>query len=274
MTRAAWERRVDALLGQTQSRSGLPGFTWKPGIATGGGKFETWQEVQPAIDALNGTPYNLLVDQTVASARMPTGHWNLGNGVWTVGGLPSNFIEDIPFDNGATISFGFITLNGVGWFSESTQPVCTGSGLSVLQIVFGTVDVNAGAAPFFNVASGSEIALALYGNTILGGGGPVIQAQAGGSAAVFAYDTVALVSSAFGVSAPGTGRLVYTDGILFESSNVPPTGWTFLPKSQGAQVTYMPGAPGHWAGTPPTNSSAAIDRMAAAIAGLLGMPIP
>jgi hypothetical protein len=38
--------------------------------------------------------------------------------------------------------------------------------------------------------------------------------------------------------------------------------------------SYSPGVPGNWAGLAPTNGAAAWDRIAAAVAGLLGGPIP
>jgi hypothetical protein len=41
-----------------------------------------------------------------------------------------------------------------------------------------------------------------------------------------------------------------------------------------ANLTYTPANPGHWAGTPPATQAEFNDRIAAAIAGLLGTPIP
>lgn len=38
--------------------------------------------------------------------------------------------------------------------------------------------------------------------------------------------------------------------------------------------TYAPAAPSNWAGAPPSTQDAALDRIAAAVRGLLGSPIP
>lgn len=41
-----------------------------------------------------------------------------------------------------------------------------------------------------------------------------------------------------------------------------------------AGETYTPATPGDWAGPPPATSAEAIDRLAAAVAGLLAAPVP
>lgn len=43
---------------------------------------------------------------------------------------------------------------------------------------------------------------------------------------------------------------------------------------QAAALSYTPGTPGDWAPTAPTTQGEALDRLATAVAGLLGGPIP
>ena len=44
--------------------------------------------------------------------------------------------------------------------------------------------------------------------------------------------------------------------------------------NQAGQFTYTPAAPADWVNPDPTTIAAAIDRLAAAVAGLLSAPIP
>lgn len=59
-----------------------------------------------------------------------------------------------------------------------------------------------------------------------------------------------------------------------------PANWSPVPTTIGgaldtlATKPYAAGAPADWSGAAPTNYAAAIDRLAAAVAGLLGGPIP
>lgn len=59
-----------------------------------------------------------------------------------------------------------------------------------------------------------------------------------------------------------------------------PANWSPVPTTIGgaldtlATKPYAAGTPANWAGAAPTNYAAAIDRLAAAVAGLLGGPIP
>jgi Major tropism determinant N-terminal domain len=55
------------------------------------------------------------------------------------------------------------------------------------------------------------------------------------------------------------------------------TGELFVGSTTGnqkANAAYTAAAPSHWNGSPPTDVYTAIDRLAAAVAGLLGGPIP
>ncbi len=52
------------------------------------------------------------------------------------------------------------------------------------------------------------------------------------------------------------------------------TGRTLIDAALASQTGYTPAAPANWVGPVPTTASAAIDRIAASVSGLLGGPIP
>jgi hypothetical protein len=65
------------------------------------------------------------------------------------------------------------------------------------------------------------------------------------------------------------GALMYSGNELFTSN-----GAAWVPAIAAAGTTYAPGVPANWAGAAPSQVNAAIDRLAAAVRGLLGAPIP
>lgn len=106
---------------------------------------------------------------------------------------------------------------------------------------------------------------------------------AGQPVADIAAGATLLVSNSTYIGAPVGTDLLTGDGlVLFGTVTV--TGGTIvfppslsvvsLPYGQPMGVLYTPGSPGDWAGTPPTNMQEFADRIASAVAGLLGGAIP
>jgi hypothetical protein len=67
-----------------------------------------------------------------------------------------------------------------------------------------------------------------------------------------------------------SGTLIFSGGIFYQSNG---TGWIPLPIA-AASVGYSSAVPANWAGVAPNQVNAAIDRLATAVRGLLGAPIP
>lgn len=84
----------------------------------------------------------------------------------------------------------------------------------------------------------------------------------------FAYDVpggafAVNAVSFFQLTSAGTSQIATAAGILTLQSN---PGFNVV-------IVYVPAAPGNWV-IPPVDLVAAVDRLAAAVAGLLGGPIP
>jgi len=72
----------------------------------------------------------------------------------------------------------------------------------------------------------------------------------------------------------GAGANVYlANSTLEDGSPIPITSLTTTYLDEATSVGYAPAAPANWAGNP-AEVGAAVDRIAAAVAGLLGVPIP
>jgi len=165
----------------------------------------------------------------------------------------------------------FLALAG-SWIRTQTEPVFAEGSLIIQQPdLVANGSVNYGG--FYPVsAAGLTLALPDAPNVLVSGRvgfrltgagfGPVLNAGSG-----------IIISPVDGTSASTFDFAAYPSGTyieLFQQNNSGPV-WTVIISTRPA---YNAAAPADWAATPPTTMEQALDRVAAAVAGLLGTPIP
>ena len=165
----------------------------------------------------------------------------------------------------------FLALAG-SWIRTQTEPVFAEGSLIIQQPdLVANGSVNYGG---FYPVSAAGLTLALpddpnvlacgrVGFRLTGAGfGPVLNAGSG-----------IIISPVDGTSASTFDFAAYPSGTyieLFQQNDIGPV-WTVIISTRPA---YNAAAPADWAATPPTTMEQALDRVAAAVAGLLGTPIP
>lgn len=149
----------------------------------------------------------------------------------------------------------------------------------VLTIVQAAVNKKITKQAFLTAATGEPIALGGVVATIEIDASDNIQITVGFGQTLHISDlagTNFVIIDAFGnvlvSAAPGTAVTTGFPGV--SQVVVSETGLSVeAPTGSSADVTYHVGAAGNWAGSP-TNMATALDRIAAAVAGLLGTAIP
>lgn len=208
-------------------------------------------------------------------------------GAATEGGIMSLiFIGDVDIDLIGSLgsAFGFGSQVSVSGAVNLTADPATSSGFSFFQaeIAGGPLTVVGGvvsslgtqfnALATFRSAVGRPIDVTSQGDIFAAG--LTLDASSGANAIADLLDSG--VTSPLTLTDGGGGVTSYTA----TAEGIPPTvtlvGGAAAPvnATQSNALGYTPGTPGNWAGPVPTTAQQAFDRLAAAVEGLLGHPIP
>lgn len=260
---------------------------FRPGGIPGGEVFTTWASLITAYQMVEASLV-VVFDDTLAPIILPAGLW----------AVPYDMIWagwHIGITTQVTLADGFQLTNSVGAQSGltmltdditvHTQASSLGSNVSPIEVIaqdviviqYGSKIVADGDLPLISVLAGATLIIPLYlAGEILFGATPVAAVALGGTIIVF--------SPTFGTVQPGTfsGAGTLFTVIAVVNPNIHTTA-AEQPGVTGAVTTqlateahfcgYIPANAGDWIGNP-VNAGEALDRLAAAVAGLLGGPIP
>lgn len=257
-------------------------IVWRPGGVAGGNVVTTWAAVLAFVQANEGA--TVQIDTSLAPgnratpdagthnvkfARFTTYSWSNGANLYLPDGVtlvdPGIFSEGIFVETSRTSGSAFL-------FST---PIA----LNVLAFETGSFLSNSGTAPGVVVPSGEQWSVTLTNFAEIapsgGGAGPCVFLT--GTAVLRAYcDTSFLLDGWLGGDA-GSSVIYTVDDSMGALPTVPAFLGTTQPTqrvSKAAGVAFTATAPGDWQTSAPTLASDAINRIAAAVAGLLGGPIP
>jgi len=223
--------------------SAVTSFLWKPGSAPSSNVFQTWAQVQAAIDALGGVPYKLGLDNSGGALTIPAGAVRLGgNAVWTSAN-PAVFAA-VTFSNGAIIDTSANTFWTIDACIVSSQggasPMSTAvsGGIQFVRCTNQAVLRSLGASPFIDATSGNTAVLLLDGFSQLGD--RVHNAVVGSGMSVICTGASLLTSNSLGAATgPGTPVVNYEASSETEVPGTPvtvPAGWTNLRRDLALQV--------------------------------------
>ena len=203
---------------------------------------------------------------------------NSGNQLVTFGG--ETVTDDSGSFNGA-MTFHDLTFMvrrwqylaaATAWFRTQTEPV-TAEGSLILQQPDLVANGSVNYGGFYPVsAAGLTLALPDDPNVLASGRVGFLLTGAGFGPVLNAGSGI-IISPVDGTSASTFDFAAYPSGAyieLFQQNNSGPV-WTVIISTRPA---YNAAAPADWAATPPTTMEQALDRIAAAVAGLLAAPIP
>ena len=271
--------------------SSLASIIWRPGVPSAGSVVATWAEVETYIAATSG---NLIVqvDSSIAPAIVPDtadtecfGRLALVGYTLNIGGLNTVIIADGGrLRNPHTVKSCGIscvtTLHEALLINVPGGVLITREGGQISMELGSTVSAIRYSASFTELAT-------FEGATVNNNTGNPLLAIAAidpGNTVIHAIISEAGTQASFGADSysPQTFAGDATTGLLevLDSSAplVPQTLFAgavnYLPMSTAQGTAYLPGAPANWVGPAPTLVSAALDRLAAAVAGLLGGQIP
>jgi len=269
---------------------GAPEFIFTPGAPQTGQVWGDWADLCAALAAL---PFGSLpivtftVSCTLPSAGMPAGGWPQHGATWrsptfVTGGATVTVPPAVRLEGlgglGRGIRVDFASPIGapqvlLPWSPAAPQVLFVSEGAALTNAGPGPVLAMPGAGVFFVLASN----YASWG-AVPPLGAPIVEAGAG-DVAIAALQGSNFFSPlpAGWVAGPGA-NLIYqagaTDPIPLTPGWAGPAPIVFTAPVEAAANAYAPATPADWLGAPPTLTGAALDRLAAAVAGLLGGPVP
>lgn len=254
-------------------------IVWRPGEPNPRANvFSSWTDALAAAQQTNGL-VNILLDDSLSALTIPAGTYDFQNRIGLVAANSGSSMV-------VTLSDGVVFQNPGEWRSpfrlvelrsQSVAPVMTSIAGTTLRLVleyFRCVSA-AGAAPFFSVPTGTTAYAILRNGADLNGasGVPVVNTE-GTFVAIMLAGT-----SLTGTYATGAG--VFSAVIHASSADAPAPGGAFagtfnlvLDTDAADFVGYTPGNGADWVDPDPNTVGNAIDRIAAAVVGLLAGPIP
>lgn len=264
-------------------------YVFRPGDPVGPHDhvFTDWATLIAAYNAQAHFSGTIIFDDTFAAITLPAGVWSVTyDMVWS--GWHIGITTHVVLADG----FHVVGATGIG-ISEltndimvHTQASSAGSNVSpltvsvpsdVLIVQYGAKVIADGDLPLIAVPTGMQLIIALYlAGEILFGSTPVFTVALGSQ--------IVILSPTFGTVEPatfaGAGDLftliaVVNPNIHTTAAEQPGvTGAVTVQLGTEAHFCgYTPATPGDWNGVP-VNAGEAIDRLAAAVAGLLGGPVP
>lgn len=257
-------------------------IVWRPGGTAEKNVVTTWAEVLAFVQANEGA--TVQVDSSLAPlnratpdagthnvnfARFTTYSWSDGAILYLPDGV--TLVDPGIFSEGIFVQTSRASGSSIQFSSPLAQ--------NVLAFETGSVLENIGAGPGVVVPDGEIWAITLtnFAEVIKSGGGAGPCVFLTGTAIMRAYcDTSFYLDGWIGGDA-GSSLLYIADDSLGVLPTVPAFLGTTEPTqrvSVAAGVAFTAAVPGNWQTSAPTLASDAINRLAAAVAGLLGGPIP
>jgi hypothetical protein len=269
----------------------LASIIWRPGVPSAGSTVATWAEVETYIAATSG---NLIVqlDTSIAPAIVPPtadtecfGRLAVVGYTLNLGALNVMIIAD----GGRLRNLSAVKSCGISCVTTLHEALLQnlagsvlitreggqismepGSTVSAIRISATFCEVATFEGATINNSTGNPLlavvaidpgnvalhAVISQAGTPAGSGGDAYSPQ------TFAGDATTTLLEILDSSAPLVPQTLFL-------GTVQP-----VPMSTAQGTVYLPGAPADWVGPAPTLVSAALDRLAAAVAGLLGGPIP
>ena len=257
-------------------------FVYRPGGVAYRNVFTTWAALMAAVSLLDPeTSKFITVDDSLLPAHATTVNggapWNLDNCTFLINNAGNG---QLLIDPGCHFAYSSLWLKGGMVFEVSaaaTAPVVESAPFACTYLEDGdlTQIIALGAHPFCHVGSTGGMFVSLEDQSILGDA----------THNVFTVDVGG--SLIFSVGGEGIGATINTHaigGLGTAICGVGSTGMVHSPQDVGTltiinnalsqNTAFTAGTPGNWAGSAPTQVKAAIDRLAAAVEGLLGHAIP
>ncbi len=254
-------RGTQALLLDYLTRASL---TYQPGGVASGTVYTSWAPLVAAASLVRGQ-CTVFFDGTYGSVTVPTGTWT--------------------FTSAETIFQGGYDQEPQVTFAASCRLV------GVTQFVNMSITTTAGV-PLISVPNGQALYMFINGcNLLCANTAPFIQASGSGTAfevqCTDSTDAGDTTNAAFATAGGGTGIVNLTDGSGLEANslsgtitvNIFDTSCTNASGTAATLITFATDlgyvdTSGNWATSAPTNIQDAVQRLAAAVKGLLGHTIP
>lgn len=252
-------------------------------------RFGNWSELMTAIGQLPAGAAPVVV--FLRNATIPPGRWDMRQGFWealtyATGSQLVTLPDDCTIANLRGIRSGLaVQCDNNTTDSLAFDTAAPGGGLAIFLVGFAAVLFVTGTHALYTSPGGGNTIVFASEFASFGAGIPPLVAPfvslTAGDTAIGAEQAMQAGVPQFPdgwVTGPVGTNLAYQLGA---GATVPPTPG-FLGTRQPdlqmvlapASLAYAPAAPADWAGPPPALVGDAIDRLAAAVAGLLGGPIP
>lgn len=252
---------------------------YRPGaLIQENGVFNSWSDLMTAFAQTEGIVTIQIDDSIISPAVIPAGNWDLESRAVISGNLTiDNTAIQVQFADGAVLLQANHFLLNLDLRSVSSTPIITATNNQVMLLERGSRIFSDGTAPFIDVPAGvSCLALLVLSSAFETGSRECIRIGAGAVFQVAILDFSGFSNNVMEGVAAAILFLIIIDSAAQISNIQPNFLGTFLTAliASSALVGYSPANPADWVGPQPDNVASAIDRLAAAVAGLLGGPIP
>jgi len=260
-------------------------LVFQPGGASAGNQFTDWNALYAAFLQTRG-PVQIAIDVTFAPfgiASLPLGTYDMqGRATLTTSGLNAGGGAQLAIPAGGVLK-NLVRMTGAIQINTSNaagHPLIWDSPQATLDVSDGAAFLHTGAGKVMRVAAGQTLFVTIEGFIELNNAGPfgafIDLIDATSTLALLVFDGVFFVTGNIVAGVAGS-----TVSYLYDAT------WPGDPANPGflgaynpplridiaASMVYSPN-PAKWAGAPPTNPQAAIDRMASLLVTLNGGVIP
>lgn len=266
-------------------------YVFRPGDPLGAHDhvFTDWATLIAAYNAQTKFTGTVIFDDQFAPIILPAGLWSVDYDMiwsgWHIGITTHVVLADgFQIENATGLSLGIEMLTNdimlhtqASSIGSNVSPVNLGIVQDVLVLQYGAKIIADGDLPLVQVDPGTGLILAIYiGGEVLLGATPVVGIAAGGTALLLAATFGNVQAGTFA----GAGDLFTLITIVNPNIHTSAAEQPLVTGSVTVQLDteahflgYTPVNPLDWV-TQPANGGEAIDRIAAAVVGLLGGPIP
>lgn len=237
--------------------------------------YTTWAAAYAAVRLGNG-PRQLHIDDDLAPAVVPAGTYDFDVGNIALTASSSSASATLTLDDGAIFT-DLSQISGLLFvISLSSAPVMTivNGQNAIFDIAAGVIMQCNGTAPWFLVQNGGTLQMQIDTNSgVSNGVSRLIQLDAGSTFVVAlngastSFDDVLTGTGAATIAIDATGATVVAQTVFAGALT------TFI-GTAATSLGYTPTTPANWVGPAPDTAQKALDRLAAAVRGLLGVPIP
>ena len=259
--------------------SGGAGVVWAPGHPNPpAGTYTTWAAAFAAAKAIVGPPVWLEITDQYAPCVIPAGTYDFEFNIWPHAPLLGFASRVVTLNDGVVFQNFHYVQGSLLFRSISSSPiVSTANGTNIFSMNFNAAIEAQGTAPFFSVGvNGFQVVASSGGSEIHTGAQPAIGIADPTGTALIPVNNSGVVQDSSIAGAAGTlVFLIQATGIQMGFNQPGFLGaLVTLYSTQSVLLGYTPANPADWVGPVPPVAQQAFDRLAAAVAGLLGGPIP